>query len=1171
MSDSSDRSQRLRDDESRSSDSSRAADSITNYFAPDEDEEVPVETLINSVPDILAIDIVPPAGRYDSIFNTSGEGMRGPGLGDRRRPEGEIVNARVGRDSRVANSSIWHNDARGPVGSGVVRLGTMDVGDLNPSDSNPGTTVTAATVREPDRNQPPLGGQVTRAEGFNSPRGIAGERTQNLLQFPAAGAPPERRRLGETASGLKSRIPWADKTRMKRHEERGSVEMDWEEESVDGREGRQLTTENLRELELAQLEEASAEAEVELEAALVKAREVSRARSNFFASEPDGRLADMRLKLSREYAEEGNLIKLLLADSKEHEAMRISPADFAEGLAMTWQADWELYCASKETSFGKEEVLTLMEKVTAMLPEWATSMASVVGDEAVEALMERHAILSSGLRGANGVTRAAAKLFPRQDAGDIMEWYLRFVSGLMELGRLKENLQRGVESVGDFLARYPGPVLKSAEKPRSTVGLGGLLESLGGGSRRLGQALSVASNQSKKSSRGQLHNMMTNQEAIVAAGEFGYRFRQQASPEPLGSDTVERNAKPVVRTLGKEFVRSKHGDDEGRKIDEPESDPPKGGVPSQDSVADTSGYEDTVPGFPGMDRQDISDEVEAYVTEGLEQLGLENELLIRCMVDNLPKLGLYTRKGYESSTTSAFVKIVKTITPYTSRAFISVTEWWKLLNQVGDDNGLSIPYRVRFLARTGGLAQKVNESYRTRVQGLMTNYKSWLPLYESTRDEEDHRYWLFLWMDVGLKLIQEFYTVQTTEMVEEGLKELFALEKYRFTSEDDPLNKDFFRVVLLYQDLNMWLTERSSDLVNSPLYIWQLLKDWLNEQGVTGKIMVDHIMKALAKLGSNPTSVLPEHHRLSPSAIKKIKSQGQGRATTETYGLVLERLKFEASQVNLDYTSRSLARLREIQNEAGGKSGETDLGGGWEKQRSEKKREQKATKQANSVGVDTDYSSLTLNTEVDRDGPGDKHRACSECMMFHEEIKGKGCPFWDSAKRIFKVKAFLNFRTVRQINADGSSEVNDFWKKKLEKWGFKGMGITREEDRKKVLKDLRDAAAAMPTASIEERRKYAAVNKRFMNLSMREENGGDQAVLMARLERLTKQVNSLKATPSTAPSKKAAAAKAKKQRKKERERSAEDEEESEGEAPDADYDDDDDDDDDVDEEVPYHR
>ena len=76
MSDSSDRSQRLRDDESRSSDGSRAAGSIANYFAPDEDEEVPVETLIDSVPDILAIDIVPPAGRYDSQPTWSTDGQR---------------------------------------------------------------------------------------------------------------------------------------------------------------------------------------------------------------------------------------------------------------------------------------------------------------------------------------------------------------------------------------------------------------------------------------------------------------------------------------------------------------------------------------------------------------------------------------------------------------------------------------------------------------------------------------------------------------------------------------------------------------------------------------------------------------------------------------------------------------------------------------------------------------------------------------------------------------------------------------------------------------------------------------------------------------------------------------------------------------------------------------
>jgi hypothetical protein len=31
--------------------------------------------------------------------------------------------------------------------------------------------------------------------------------------------------------------------------------------------------------------------------------------------------------------------------------------------------------------------------------------------------------------------------------------------------------------------------------------------------------------------------------------------------------------------------------------------------------------------------------------------------------------------------------------------FISVPQWWQMLNDIGDDNGWSIPLRVRFLAR----------------------------------------------------------------------------------------------------------------------------------------------------------------------------------------------------------------------------------------------------------------------------------------------------------------------------------------------------------------------------------------------------------------------------------------------------------------------------------------
>ena len=49
------------------------------------------------------------------------------------------------------------------------------------------------------------------------------------------------------------------------------------------------------------------------------------------------------------------------------------------------------------------------------------------------------------------------------------------------------------------------------------------------------------------------------------------------------------------------------------------------------------------------------------------------------------------------------------------------------------------------------------------------------------------------------------------------------------------------------------------------------------------------------------------------------------------------------------------------------------------------------------------------------------------------------------------------------------------------------MGIKEDEDRKKIIAELRAAAAKLPLATVEERRKYAAENKRFINLARVEE------------------------------------------------------------------------------------
>jgi hypothetical protein len=45
------------------------------------------------------------------------------------------------------------------------------------------------------------------------------------------------------------------------------------------------------------------------------------------------------------------------------------------------------------------------------------------------------------------------------------------------------------------------------------------------------------------------------------------------------------------------------------------------------------------------------------------------------------------------------------------------------------------------------------------------------------------------------------------------------------------LNKDFYKIYDLWIHMNRWLTERSSPLVNTPIYLFMLMKVWLEKKG----------------------------------------------------------------------------------------------------------------------------------------------------------------------------------------------------------------------------------------------------------------------------------------------------------------------------------------------------
>ena len=134
----------------------------------------------------------------------------------------------------------------------------------------------------------------------------------------------------------------------------------------------------------------------------------------------------------------------------------------------------------------------------------------------------------------------------------------------------------------------------------------------------------------------------------------------------------------------------------------------------------------------------------------------------------------------------------------------------------------------------------------------------------------------------------------------------------------------------------------------------RLIRAWLDDHGVEGKTMNNHIGRAFAQLSSNPLSVMPPGHKLSDTDIRDIKRRGQSGATASTYRLVLEGLKRKATNQELMYDVNTLSQLKELVSKNVEKK---DVEVGWVVSKTDKK---KAKKIANSVT--TDCSSITMNT-----------------------------------------------------------------------------------------------------------------------------------------------------------------------------------------------------------------
>ena len=1114
-------------DEGRSSDRSDTEGSLRDFLV--NDDTAPVETRLPSQGSDLPIHRTTTLDGSVSIFKTSDRVLAS---------EGKQAGHAGGSDGRTVPL------AEGPTRGAGMSLSEMHVGDLS---SYQGTTVTERS--DPGSNPRLAGGEETKVEGYGDPGRKGALATHSTTRKATTPTPlDERTTVGGKADQLPKRSTHGGPhPRSSEGQTQGEVDMDWESEEVGER--NLPSTQQQWEEEAARLALFSHEAVKQLEDALHYARAVREEWTRHLWTGGHGTTAEKRTEVMCELSTRGDLWGLLFLKAEEQELMKLSPSDIAEGRLANWEGDWRNFLNSKKTTFSKPDVLAILQGATDLQDSLEPTLSSWMGSDAWMGFSQRHRELVTGLMSGGAVSARTAKLFPRDRAGAIMRWYARWTAGLTAMQTHMEALDSAKNHLLRFAAEYPGPEIEIArfegrvpadgppvtqDETRSGfnhTGLSGLPSTRSGFNhtsmtahepmthqsdsqmaghssqrrvgpepQRLGTSAVARGLPEEQLPYGMREAGMSREDIRDRAGEGGYFYRQL----PPGNHQT-------VNTLDPQLVKYQEGQksETGNDLGSLGSQQEKGNA----SVSSRGSSLDDLSGFTGMDRTDIEFEVRTYVTEKLGIQGNATPLAIGTLVKHIPKLGLTTKRGHEPSVAASFSRNTKLMTPFADEddGFISVPEWMRLLCQVGDDNAWSIPTRIRFLARTGGLAKDVYNNVRQRVIDFMRDpASSWLPTYEPTRDEGDHRYWLFTWLDVELKMIQEFHTELHQEVIDAGITKLMKQPKYQWTSTHDPLNRDFYKVALLYQDLNNWLIERSSDMVNSPMYVFRLIREWLKEQcGPAGEVAVVLIDKAVARLSTDPEASLPSFHMLTEHELAEVKKRGKANPTSNTYRLILENLKKKAVNQELDYTANSLTLASQLMNPTASRTSLTTTALG------ARKKERKA----NSVTA-TDVSSLTLNTTLSSTSRP-RSELCPSCSMFHGQLE-KECPFWDPAKRIFKTQNFWNYRTVRKIEADGSSTVNEFWLKKLKQHGFRGMGITEVADQEKILKDLKALAAKAPKASIEERKKWMQQNQRYINLAKKEE------------QRSSSQSSSASQDSKSKPPSKSSKTKSSKRKKKEK-------------------------------------
>ena len=730
------------------------------------------------------------------------------------------------------------------------------------------------------------------------------------------------------------------------------------------------------------------------------------------------------------------------------------------------------HMASKDTENQGYSIAEVRQMVQAAGVEMGGIMGLLkqkIPREALGAMCDRHDELATVLGGGPEVTKEdRRRVFPRDLVNPLTDWYVRALPAVREIARQQQALEYATLAFVDHLKKHPVPIKETGGRTKVNRGEmstitspASLHDQYGGNYQDPADTLGVHQEEepwqdvkakgARKAKRAELSQLRPEDAALL-----GSQWRMSAGIMDdssanrfagLNEDDLESGKKSKKKGADKPTIRSREEALEERGEEE-------------------SGLDSVSLGSVNWDRTAIKELIGDYVLDDLEKNRMGQIGPVRIISENLPLPGEPAKRGSEYKLVDTYTKAANSIQIKVDHGFFNMYEWLKEFNSKANEYKFTIPIRIRMFEKCGGMEKdekdETKKMFRDRIIQLMSEIEKWLPEYDITRDETDYEYWLYIWVDICLKWVKEFYRPMEESKIEKGTRAKMKEAKYKLHNTEDALNDQWVKVDQLYKDILKHLENMDSAFKDDPGFAMRIMREEMRKSLGPVGIELEKILGERIKLViREPEKALPLGHGLSSDEIKKIKRKGATHIPQEVYRLILNRIVRDGSEGlhKLEFSSTS-----EMQKALEGK---------------EEKRSKKKEVATMAAVTDTKPKGPTGQTQGGRGGGGSnthagrgggsysasnpnlKDPACSVCGMYCPK-KGVTCE-WTMANGKLDVGKFI-IHPKNQHVMDGVVVPSRSCLHKLNSFYFTRQNnpITEPSERAKVIAEVRTKMASLP-------------------------------------------------------------------------------------------------------------